>query len=89
MPSADCNPEAAVMVGDLLLSYDASVRGYYGVKGVDWTMPMKARWASTACPHCTKPWCPGRKWSRRTSMLVADHLHVRQHLPPGRDLPDR
>ena len=35
--SADCkNPEAAVMVGDLLLSYDASIRGYYGVKGLDW-----------------------------------------------------
>lgn len=38
--SADCeNPEAAFRVGDLLYTYDATIRSYYGVKGVDWDDP--------------------------------------------------
>ena len=36
--SADCeHPEAAFMLGDLLYSYAATMRGYYGVYGENWT----------------------------------------------------
>jgi len=36
--STDCeNPEAAFMIGDLLYSYAASMRSYYGVYGENWT----------------------------------------------------
>lgn len=36
--SADCeNPVAAFMIGDLLYSYAASMRSYYGVYGENWT----------------------------------------------------
>ena len=36
--SADCeNPEAAFMIGDLMYSYAATMRGYYGIYGEQWT----------------------------------------------------
>lgn len=38
--SASCaNPEAALRLADFMYSFDATIRGYYGVHGEDWTEP--------------------------------------------------
>lgn len=38
--SASCaNPEAALRLADFMYSFDATIRGYYGVKDVDWQEP--------------------------------------------------
>ncbi len=38
--SASCeNPEAALRLADLMYSYDATIRGYHGVYGENWTDP--------------------------------------------------
>lgn len=38
--SAKCeNPEAAIRLADLMYSYDATIRGYHGVYGTNWTEP--------------------------------------------------
>ncbi|HML46920.1 MAG TPA: extracellular solute-binding protein [Clostridia bacterium] len=58
--SVDCaNPEAAVKIADLLYTFEASMRGYYGVYGVDWTDPDEGALGINGLPALYKvltPW---------------------------------
>ena len=58
--SADCeNPEAAFMIGDLMYSYAATMRGYYGVYGEQWTDAQEGEVGINGEPalyHLLVPW---------------------------------
>ena len=58
--SADCaNPEAAFMIGDLMYSYAATMRGYYGRYGEEWTDAQEGEVGINGKPalyHLLKPW---------------------------------
>lgn len=58
--SADCeNPEAAYMIGDLMYSYAATMRGYYGRYGEEWTDAQEGEVGINGEPalyHLLKPW---------------------------------
>ena len=58
--SADCaNPEAAFMIGDLMYSYAATMRGYYGRYGEEWTDAQEGEVGINGEPakyHLLKPW---------------------------------
>lgn len=58
--SADCeNPEAAFMIGDLMYSYAATMRGYYGRYGEEWTDAQDGEVGINGEPakyHLLKPW---------------------------------
>ncbi len=76
--SADCkNPEAAVMVGDLLLSYDASLRGYYGVKGVDWDDADEGALGINGEPALYKPLVPWQEVEPQNQHVVQQVISMR------------
>ena len=58
--SADCEyPEAAFMIGDLMYSYAATMRGYYGVYGEQWTDAQDGEVGINGEPakyHLLVPW---------------------------------
>ena len=58
--SADCkNPEAAFMIGDLMYSYAATMRGYYGIYGEQWTDAQEGEVGINGEPalyHLLVPW---------------------------------
>ena len=58
--SADCeNPEAAFMIGDLMYSYAATMRGYYGIYGEQWTDAQEGEVGINGEPakfHLLTPW---------------------------------
>ena len=76
--SADCkNPEAAVMVGDLLLSYDASIRGYYGVKGVDWDDADEGALGINGLPALYKTMVPWQEVEPQNQHVVQQTISMR------------
>ena len=58
--SADCeHPEEAFMIGDLMYSYAATMRGYYGVYGEQWTDAQEGEVGINGEPakyHLLVPW---------------------------------
>ncbi len=58
--SAECkNPEAAFMIGDLMYSYAATMRGYYGIYGEQWTDAQEGEVGINGEPalyHLLVPW---------------------------------
>lgn len=76
--SADCkNPEAAVMVGDLLLSYDASIRGYYGVKGLDWDDADEGALGINGLPALYKTMVPWQEVEPQNQHVVQQTISMR------------
>ena len=61
--SADCEyPEAAFMIGDLMYSYAATMRGYYGIYGEHWTDAAEGEVGINGEPamyHVLIPWNEG------------------------------
>ena len=76
--SADCkNPEAAVLLGDLMLDYEASLRGYYGVKGVDWDDADEGTFGINGEPALNKPLVPWQEVEPQNQHVVQQVISMR------------
>ncbi len=57
------HPEAALRLADLMYSYDATIRGYHGVYGENWTDPDPGAVGLNGEPALYKVLTPGRTWT--------------------------
>ncbi|MEG0766652.1 MAG: extracellular solute-binding protein [Clostridia bacterium] len=76
--STDCaNPEAAIKLGDLLYKFEASMRGYLGVKGVDWDEPDAGALGINGLPALYKVLTPWQEATPQNQHVVQQTISKR------------
>lgn len=66
-----------MLLGDLLLSYDASIRGYYGEKGVDWDDADEGALGINGEPALYKPLVPWQEVEPQNQHVVQQVISMR------------